>query len=59
MTARDQWKILYRAIRVARREARKVAIDVMVYGTGVLYVPNNGDDIYRVEPWRVVYDIAR
>ena len=38
MTARESWKIWYRALRVARRETLKACQDVIIYGTGVVEV---------------------
>ncbi len=40
---RQQWKKIWRAIRVARRESSKAWRDCMLYGTGVIYFPKNGD----------------
>jgi hypothetical protein len=47
---KQEWKIFYRKLRVTRREAMKVAIDTMVYGTGVMYVPDDGSDCKRIHP---------
>jgi len=38
MTARKWWKTYYRTLRIARRESMKVAHDMMIYGTGMVYV---------------------
>lgn len=44
MNAKQHWKRYYRLLRVARREALKSAIDMMCYGTGAVFIPNNGSD---------------
>ena len=44
MTAREAWKIYYRMIRVARREALKATMDMVFYGTGAVMIPGNSDD---------------
>jgi len=38
MTARAWWKMYWRALRIARREARKATHDLIVYGTGIVDV---------------------
>lgn len=42
-TARDHWRALYRAARVARREALKAMEDMLIYGTGVVVVRPDGE----------------
>jgi hypothetical protein len=37
------WKRYYRYIRVITREAEKVAVDRMLYGSGFMYFPNGAD----------------
>lgn len=44
MTTKETWKAFYRKLRIARRESLKATIDVVCYGTGVVFIPNNGDD---------------
>ena len=41
---KQEWKKFYRTLRVTRREAYKAALDVMMYGTGVMIIPNDGSD---------------
>ncbi len=41
---RENWKILYRMLRVAHRESLKVTMDAVLYGTGVMMVPGDGSD---------------
>jgi hypothetical protein len=43
MSAREVWRQWYRALRVLRREQRKAAQDLMLFGTGVVMMPNDGD----------------
>ena len=43
MTARERWKIHWRAIRVSRREHQKAMRDLVIYGTGAVFVPTEGD----------------
>ena len=52
MTARQQWKIYYRAMRVARREALKAMYDQLLYGMGAVMVPTRGDP-YHVPVHRI------
>ena len=42
--AKAIWKVLYRALRVARREGNKAAMDVLLYGTGAVFFPSDGAD---------------
>jgi len=39
---RKTWKIYYRALRVARREANKASADMISFGTGIVCI-NNGE----------------
>ena len=49
--ARARWKFLYRKLRVCKRETLKAGTDVMLYGTGAVFVPNNiVCDPYRIHP---------
>ncbi len=43
ITARERWKALHRMQRVIKREQFKASMDVLVYGSGVVYIPNDGD----------------
>ena len=58
MTAREYWRVVYRMIRIARRETLKAAMDTMIYGTGAVYIPANGDDPRHV-PWPEMADIIQ
>lgn len=42
--ARTWWRQYHRAQRVARREAAKATLDLILFGTGVVIVPNDGSD---------------
>jgi hypothetical protein len=44
LTAKQKWKRFYRAIRIARREADKAILDMMIYGTGIVLMPKDGSD---------------
>ena len=35
---KQQWKKYYRLIRIGRREAKKVSMDMMIYGSGYMVV---------------------
>lgn len=41
---RQQWKVIWRRMRVAAREAHKAHLDALIYGTGAVFVPNDGGD---------------
>ena len=43
MTAREHWKKIYRALRIARRESMKAAHDLMIFGTGIVRVDSQGN----------------
>jgi len=49
MNAKQRWKKLYRAIRVSRRENLKAIEDMMLFGTGCVFVPNDGSDPRRID----------
>ena len=55
MSAKQRWKIIHRAMRIARREANKASVDCMMYGTGVVRITSDGakhvplSDIYSLE----------
>jgi hypothetical protein len=40
---REQWHRVYRSLRVARRELAKAELDGMVYGSGFVRIPIDGD----------------
>ena len=40
---RPMWKWFYRKMRICTREAEKVALDTIIYGTGYCMYPNDGD----------------
>ena len=46
--ARQWWKIVYRRMRVSRRESLKAMRDVMTYGTGAVMIPSDGSPPYHV-----------
>ena len=48
MNARQWWKMYYRLLRVTKRETHKATMDLILYGTGAVFVPKNGDDPYHV-----------
>jgi hypothetical protein len=39
---REIWKVYYRTLRIAQREAAKAAVDAMIFGTGFVFVSNEG-----------------
>ena len=39
---RPEWKTFYRQLRIARREVQKAALDLLVFGTGAIFMGNNG-----------------
>jgi len=47
---RQAWKIFYRYLRVSKRESLKASVDMMLFGTGAVMVPNDGSDPYRIRP---------
>lgn len=51
---RDQWKVLHRLQRVARRESLRAFQDVMAFGTGVVEIRLSGE-VRHVPPseWRL------
>lgn len=54
MTAREAWKILYRRLRVARREMAKATNDTLIYGTGGVMFPADVRDPYHIPLWQLV-----
>jgi len=43
-----EWKAYYRMLRVSRREALKASIDMMLYGNGFVFVPDDGSDARHI-----------
>jgi len=41
--ARDHWRAIHRLARIARRETMKAVNDMLIYGTGAVFVPNDGE----------------
>ena len=41
--AREWWKAIYRKLRIAKRETRKANIDLVAYGTGIVFVDKDGE----------------
>lgn len=39
---KGQWKVVWRLIRVGRRESAKATMDTMLYGIGCTYVGHDG-----------------
>lgn len=52
--ARKGWKKAYRTIRIAQREWIKAYVDAMASGTGMVMIPRDGSDPYRINPRSVV-----
>lgn len=44
------WKKTYRSARVILRESEKATTDVMLFGTGVIFRPDDGSDPSHI-PW--------
>lgn len=42
LMTRDQWKVVWRLLRVSRRESAKAALDTMLHGIGCTYVGPDG-----------------
>ena len=42
ISSKKRWKQIHRALRVARREALKASMDVVVFGVGAVFVDENG-----------------
>ena len=47
---RAAWKVYYRLLRIARHEAYKASIDVMLYGTGFVLISPDLPDLCRHVP---------
>jgi len=41
--SREAWKRHYRALRVSLRESEKMALDVRLFGTGAMFLDDDGD----------------
>lgn len=52
-TARQQWKVFYRTVRIARREHLKAFVDAMAFGVGFVMVTADGT-IERLDPATVL-----
>ena len=39
---KTEWNAFYRRLRIVRREAQKAALDLLVFGTGAIFLGNNG-----------------
>lgn len=49
-----EWKAYYRMLRVSRREALKASIDMMLYGNGFVFVPDDGSDARHIPVMDVI-----
>ena len=58
MTAKEKWRREYRLVRIARRENLKATKDAMIYGTGYVYVGDDGEAIC-VRPWEIYKNLER
>jgi hypothetical protein len=43
-TTKAAWKFIYRQYRIVRREAKKAALDAMIYGSGMVRVGSDVQD---------------
>lgn len=41
--SRETWKIYYRLLRIARREASKASLDLAIYGSAFISVSETGE----------------
>lgn len=57
MTPRQWWKITWRAIRVYHREQAKATTDMMLYGTGVVKIPDDGSDPCHIPIEDVTFEL--
>jgi hypothetical protein len=39
---REAWKAYYRLMRITQRETAKAMVDAMTFGTGAVFVSNDG-----------------
>lgn len=39
---REAWKAYYRMVRIHRREASKAALDAVMWGTGFVFISDDG-----------------
>lgn len=59
MTPRQRWKFWYRQVRIIRREASKAHMDMLIYGTGYVYIgPDVPDYIQYVPIQEVIIEHA-
>jgi hypothetical protein len=56
MTARERWKMLWRTQRIIRREKLKCHRDVILIGTGILCIPHEIGEPYRVDPTTISFN---
>ena len=42
-TAKKAWKTIYRLLRIAKREGQKAATDTMIYGSGFVFIEEDGE----------------
>lgn len=42
MNARSKWKAYWRQLRILRREAAKATRDMLIFGTGYVFVSGDG-----------------
>lgn len=47
---KQEWKTVHRLMRVIKRETLKAAMDAMLYGTGIILIPEDGSDPKRIHP---------
>lgn len=53
--SREAWKVYWRTLRIMRRESLKAAMDAMAFGTGYVFVSNEGF-INHIRPEAVFLD---
>jgi hypothetical protein len=51
---RQQWKKIYRLIRIAKRESLKAMMDTMLYGTGMVRVNKETGEAQHI-PFNIIY----
>lgn len=42
MNARAKWKVYWRQVRIVRRETAKAARDMLIFGTGCVFMSGDG-----------------
>ncbi len=45
-----KWKKIHRILRVEKRESLKASVDMMIFGTGAVMVPDDGAVPYSIRP---------